>query len=158
MSFITPMGLSERIPIVYGRNLVNWWSFPAVKEEPTGARAAWTGSSDATDMNAGIKIRVFATTWTNPHPEKEVATLDILSAGTGLRPVPGGRHPGTEIESPRDSMLTLRLGRSRLASATPGLQPTAARSILNETNGCMIAPKSDKRIDRSKVSTQEPIP
>jgi protocatechuate 3,4-dioxygenase beta subunit len=79
-------GSNERIPIVYGRNLVNWWVFPSIKEEPTGARIAWTGSSDATDMNPGIKVRVFATTWTNPHPEKEVATLDMLSAGTECDP------------------------------------------------------------------------
>ena len=52
-------GSDERIPIVYGRNLVNWWSFPSAKEEPTEARVAWTGSSDSTDMNPGIKIRLF---------------------------------------------------------------------------------------------------
>jgi len=79
-------GSNERIPIVYGRNLVNWWNFLGRKEEPTGAQVAWTGSSDSTDMNAGIKIRLFATTWTNPHLEKEVATLDILSAGTECDP------------------------------------------------------------------------
>ncbi len=58
----------------------------AAKEEPTGARVAWTGSNDSLEQNAGIKIRLFATTWTNPHPEKEVATLDILSAGTDCDP------------------------------------------------------------------------
>jgi hypothetical protein len=79
-------GSNERIPIVYGRTVVNWWSFPSVKEELTGARVAWTGSNDSTDMNAGIKVRLLATTWTNPHPEKEVATLDILSAGTECDP------------------------------------------------------------------------
>jgi hypothetical protein len=79
-------GSSERIPIVYGRNLVNWWIFPSRKDEPTGARVVWTGSSNSTDLNPGIKIRLFATTWTNPHPEKEVATLDMLSAGTECDP------------------------------------------------------------------------
>jgi RNA polymerase sigma factor (sigma-70 family) len=79
-------GSTERIPIVYGRDLVNWWSFRAIKEEPTGGRLAWTGSSDSTDMNPGIKVRLFTTTWSNPHPEKEVATLDMLSAGTACDP------------------------------------------------------------------------
>jgi len=43
-------------------------------------------SSDVTDLNPGSIIRLFATTWANPHPEKEVATLDILSAGTECDP------------------------------------------------------------------------
>jgi hypothetical protein len=79
-------GSNERIPIVYGRNIVNWWSFRAGTEEPTEARVAWTGSSDTTDLNPGIKIRLFYLTWTNPHPEKAVAALDILSAGTKCDP------------------------------------------------------------------------
>jgi RNA polymerase sigma factor (sigma-70 family) len=79
-------GSNKRIPIVYGRNIVNWWSFPSAKEEPTEAQVAWTGSSDSTDLNPGIKIRLFDLTWTNPHPEKEVAALDILSAGTQCDP------------------------------------------------------------------------
>jgi hypothetical protein len=37
-------------------------------------------------MNPGIKVRLFTTTWSNPHPEKEVATLDMLSAGTACDP------------------------------------------------------------------------
>jgi hypothetical protein len=79
-------GSHERIPIVYGRNIVNWWRFQSGKEEPTEARVAWTGSSDATDQTHGITIRLFDLTWTNPHPEKEVAALDILSAGTQCDP------------------------------------------------------------------------
>ena len=79
-------GSNERIPIVYGRNLVNWWSFRSRTEEPTDARVAWTGENDSTDLNPGIKIRLFSTTWTNPHPEKEVATIGILSAFTECDP------------------------------------------------------------------------
>ncbi len=79
-------GSDERIPIVYGRNLVNWWSFPSVKDEPTEARVAWTGSNESTGPDRSIKIRLFATAWTNPHPEREVATLDMLSAGTDCDP------------------------------------------------------------------------
>ena len=79
-------GSYERIPIVYGRNIVNWWSFRAGTEEPSDAQVAWTGSSDTTDLNPGIKIRLFDLTWTNPHPEKEVTALDVLSAGTDCDP------------------------------------------------------------------------
>jgi hypothetical protein len=37
-------------------------------------------------MTQGIRIRLFDQTWTNPHPEKEVAVLDILSGGTQCDP------------------------------------------------------------------------
>ena len=34
------------------------------------------------EKNKGLQVRLFAQTWTNPHPEKEIATLDVLSTGT----------------------------------------------------------------------------
>jgi hypothetical protein len=79
-------GTSERIPITYGRNLVNWWKFSRASEEPAEAGVAWTGTNEATDMNPGLKIRLFDLTWTNPHPDKEIATLDVLSAGKDCDP------------------------------------------------------------------------
>ena len=75
--------LDRRIPIVYGRDLVNWWLWGRGFEEvPTEARVAWTGMNDTVEKNNGLKVRLFARTWTNPHPEKEIASLDVLSAGT----------------------------------------------------------------------------
>jgi hypothetical protein len=79
-------GTGERIPIVYGRSLVNWWRFPGRKEEPAEAKVAWTGANDVIDQNAGFAIRLFVMTWTNPHPEKVIATLDVLSAGKECDP------------------------------------------------------------------------
>ena len=43
-------------------------------------------STTATDLNPGLKIRLFAITWTNPHPEKAIATLDVLSASKECDP------------------------------------------------------------------------
>ncbi len=37
-------------------------------------------------MNQGLKIRLFDMAWTNPHPEKEIASLDVLSAGKECDP------------------------------------------------------------------------
>jgi hypothetical protein len=74
-------GTSEQIPLVCGRHLVDWWAFDRSSSEPTEAKVAWTGSNDNTDQNKGLKIRLFDFAWTNPHPEKEIATLDVLSAG-----------------------------------------------------------------------------
>lgn len=33
-----------------------------------------------------MMIRLFDLAWTNPHPEKEIATLDMLSAGKDCDP------------------------------------------------------------------------
>jgi hypothetical protein len=79
-------GSSERIPIIYGRSLVDWWRFRGSNAEPAEAKVAWTGSNDTTDLNPGLTIRLFAMTWTNPHPEKAIATLDVLSAGKQCDP------------------------------------------------------------------------
>ena len=78
-------GTSEQVPLVYGRNIANWWSFPR-KDDPTEAETHWTGSNDMTDLNPRLKIRLFAVTWTNPHPEKEITAFDVLSSGNDCDP------------------------------------------------------------------------
>ena len=50
------------------------------------ARVAWTGTNDAAALNPGLKIRLFDMTWTNPHPDREIATLDVLSNGKDCDP------------------------------------------------------------------------
>jgi hypothetical protein len=69
-------GSREKIPIVYGRNLVDWWHYPSQKNDPSAARVAWTGS------NEKLEVRLFAFTWTNPHPDREIATIDVVSSRT----------------------------------------------------------------------------
>jgi hypothetical protein len=76
-------GSAVRIPIIYGRDLVNWWLWDhGFQEVPTDARVAWTGLNDAVDRNKNLHVRLFVHTWANPHPEKEIASLDVISAGT----------------------------------------------------------------------------
>lgn len=80
-------GSTERIPIVYGRDVVNWWQWTRGRQEvPTAARVAWTGSSDVAERNPGLAIRLYASAWTNPHPDREVATIDVVAAGTMCDP------------------------------------------------------------------------
>jgi RNA polymerase sigma factor (sigma-70 family) len=78
-------GTSEQVPLVYGRNIANWWSFP-IKDDATEAKTHWTGSNDVTDLNPGVIIRLSAITWTNPHPEREITALDVLSSGNDCDP------------------------------------------------------------------------
>jgi hypothetical protein len=76
----------ERIPIVYNEDLQDWWGYPG-SPEVTRAKVAWTGNNTAADnFGDDIKIRLFDLTWTNPHPEKEVATIDFTSKETMCKP------------------------------------------------------------------------
>jgi len=80
-------GTSERIPVLYGRDLANWWAFPNAEPDiTTTATIAWSGENDTTDLNRGIKIRLFEMTWINPHPDRTIATIDVLSKATDCDP------------------------------------------------------------------------
>jgi hypothetical protein len=76
---------SERIPIVYGVDLRDWWLDP---EHPGQTRApvAWAGTNPAAE-EMGQSLRLFAMTWANPHPRKRVATIDVESRGTTCEPL-----------------------------------------------------------------------
>jgi hypothetical protein len=79
-------GSSVRIPVVYGRDVVNWWAFAqALPELPTNARIAWSGSNDAIEMD-GWKVFLFAVTWINPHPDRIITTIDATSTDAGCDP------------------------------------------------------------------------
>jgi RNA polymerase sigma factor (sigma-70 family) len=77
---------SVTVPMIYDRTLSNWWKFAAQKADPAHDQVAWTGSNQSTDLNPGLSIRLFATAWTNPHPEKIITALDMLSAGKRCDP------------------------------------------------------------------------
>ncbi len=81
-------GSRERIPIMYGRNLIDWWDTGVKKDDLPDARIAWRGSNTMLDKreNRNIKIGLWAFTWTNPHPDKEIATIDVVSAVSGCDP------------------------------------------------------------------------
>ncbi len=80
-------GSSEQVPLLYARDITNWWHRDPGRKI-TGARPAWTGQNDAVARHTrpGLMIRLFDLAWTNPHPEKEIATLDVLSEGKECDP------------------------------------------------------------------------
>jgi RNA polymerase sigma factor (sigma-70 family) len=65
---------TEEIEIVYGRDVVDWWVQPGVAD-PTRSKVAWEG------QNALSPIKLFLTTWENPHPDKRIVTLDYVATG-----------------------------------------------------------------------------
>ena len=62
--------------------------YTATSRVPSGciSKVAWTGTNDSTAQNPGLKIRLFDLAWTNPHAEKEIVSLDVLSADKGSDP------------------------------------------------------------------------
>jgi hypothetical protein len=75
---------TERIPIVYGEDLRDWWDWPD-RPETKRAKVVWTGSNTASENNQR-QIRLFEVVWTNPHPDSEVATIDMESKDTVCDP------------------------------------------------------------------------
>jgi tetratricopeptide (TPR) repeat protein len=65
----------ETIPIV-GTQDVRWW-FDTTKDLGPWATYAWNEKNDK-----GALVRLFKRSWTNPHPEMEIKTIDFLSAGS----------------------------------------------------------------------------
>ena len=77
-------GQSVSIPVVYQRNVADWW----VKEGdpvPTDADIAWTGEN-AASAEQGYNIRLFKYTINNPWPDLEIQTIDFVSEMTESAP------------------------------------------------------------------------
>jgi hypothetical protein len=77
-------GSQQTIPIVYGQDLRDWWNWDGSKPV-TRAQVAWTGNNPAAAPH-NVSLRLYATTWENPYPEKTVAAIDFISANTAAAP------------------------------------------------------------------------
>ena len=65
------------VEIVYGKDVVDWWEQRGVAD-PTRSKVAWEGQNEVIKAS-GLKIKLFLTTWENPHPEKHIVTLDYVA-------------------------------------------------------------------------------
>jgi hypothetical protein len=69
-------GSMETIPIVYGKDVRDWW-YDEKDKGVTRGKVAWKGENAATkNLQAGI--RLYMTTWENPRPDKKVASIDYV--------------------------------------------------------------------------------
>jgi RNA polymerase sigma factor (sigma-70 family) len=77
----------ERIPIIYGSDVRDWWR-DSDPSEPSRAKVAWSGKNRAAVASGGddSQVRLFATEWKNPHPDRRVATIDIETKDTPCAP------------------------------------------------------------------------
>ncbi len=71
-------------PIVYGRDLLDYWYAPD-SDTPTGAMVCWSGGNRVA-AREGRRIRIYWTYWTNPRPEVVVHTIDFASTNTDCAP------------------------------------------------------------------------
>jgi hypothetical protein len=74
-------GSDQVIPIVYGEDVRDWNSSGDTNTEITHGTMVWSAIN-----NAGLHVRLFKTTWVNPMPEKEIASLDYTSAMVNAAP------------------------------------------------------------------------
>ena len=76
-------GVSEGIPIIYARDVRNWWKDP---NNPTSdPPPVWTGRNAAADTS-GSTLRLYHTAWENRRPGVEVRSLDLISTLTESAP------------------------------------------------------------------------
>jgi hypothetical protein len=72
------------IEIAYGKDVRDWWASEDLNEVTRG-KLAWEGTNAAVKERKH-KIRLFLTTWKNPHPKKKVVSIDYTSANTKSAP------------------------------------------------------------------------
>lgn len=65
------------IEVVYGKDVVDWWAYPEQKA-PTRSKVAWEGENEAS-KGFEAKIKLYLTTWENPHPKKKVVSIDFVA-------------------------------------------------------------------------------
>jgi hypothetical protein len=73
------------IPIVYGVDVRDWWYWTKEPKGTDQSVIAWTGENAATKA-AGMSLRIYKSTWTNPDPIKRVVSLDFVSSMGGPAP------------------------------------------------------------------------
>ncbi len=74
-------GQEQTIPIVYGEDVRDWNGSSDTSWRVSRSTIVWREIN-----NAGFRVRLFATAWINPSPEKEITSLDFVSAMTRSAP------------------------------------------------------------------------
>jgi hypothetical protein len=85
-------GTTHEQPIVYGRDLRDWWFGGQYwfyqgdpKSQAEHGQVAWTGSNPVA-QRSGVTVRLYLTTYENPHPDLEVTSIDLVSEMTTAAP------------------------------------------------------------------------
>lgn len=74
-------GKTAVIPVVCGEDVRDWWWSDGDKGVTRG-KIAWQGDNElAKGFNK--RLRLYLTTWDNPHPTKKIASIDYAKVGDG---------------------------------------------------------------------------
>ena len=74
-------GGEQRLPITQGVHCLDWWEWPKDHSTATDPNTvvAWTGRNPPADHH-GATLRLFKTAFVNPQPDKEIQSVDYVSA------------------------------------------------------------------------------
>ena len=78
-------GQRRELPIVYGKDLRDYWFGPDDPATVGSSGVAWIGSNEQTTAR-NRQIRLYKTSWDNPLPEIPVVGIDYVSSMTGASP------------------------------------------------------------------------
>jgi len=78
-------GTADKIPIVYGEDVRDWWQLADTKGA-SRAIVAWTGTNDASKSFRGrqVELRLFMRTWDNPKPRVKIDNLAFHSLNASV--------------------------------------------------------------------------
>jgi len=72
-------GEKIEIPLVYGRDIQDWFAAPA---DLPNAWPAWTGPNPMRD-----RVSLYAVSWRNPHPERAIESVRMETCDTACPPI-----------------------------------------------------------------------
>jgi len=78
-------GQVRELPIVLGKDVMDWWSQNGESPSAGDPVIAWTGSN-AKSRRENRNIRLFKTDWENPLPDTKIDTIDFVSAHSTAAP------------------------------------------------------------------------
>jgi hypothetical protein len=70
-------GSKQELPIVLGRNVLDWYAKPNPVTQ-TNLVVAWSGTNGKSKAR-GKTIQLYKTIWENPRPETDIESLDLIS-------------------------------------------------------------------------------
>jgi len=78
-------GKTAEVPVVYGEDVSDWWQYPQNRFKGSRGKVVWVGSNPAC-RGLGGWLKLYKTSWENPRPGVEIASIDYVSSLTSAAP------------------------------------------------------------------------
>ncbi len=79
-------GTRVEVPISHGCHICDWWADPSRYAESMAVNGTVVGFSGDNAIRKGVNVLLYE--WVNPHPEKDIATVDFTRATAGYGGIP----------------------------------------------------------------------